>query len=64
MDGLQNEKLRDILLELSHMERLCFLLHTVRLLSHRQIAKELGISKSSVQQYMTRARKKIEQLTK
>lgn len=47
---------------LSRREKQCFLMHTVGIKSWGNIAKEIGISKSSVQTHITRARKKIAEI--
>lgn len=50
----------NILVELSHRERQCYLLHMANGLSMQSISDELNISKSAVQIYINRAKKKIE----
>lgn len=50
----------DILASFSLRERQCYLLHTAQGMSWSAIAEELGISKSTVQQSINRARKKVE----
>jgi len=45
----------------SYRERQCYLLHIVQGMSMSEIAKQLGIKKRTVQQYIERARKKVEQ---
>ncbi|PWU66569.1 sigma-70 family RNA polymerase sigma factor [Gracilibacillus dipsosauri] len=49
----------DVLLTLSPRERQCFILHESYLRTFAEIAEELGLSRSSVQRYIERARKKI-----
>ena len=49
----------DILSSFSLRERQCYLLHTAQGMSWSSIADELGISKSTVQQSINRARKKV-----
>lgn len=49
----------DILWELSYRERQCYLLHMAQGWSLQEIADELGIAKSTVQQYVDRAKAKI-----
>lgn len=56
----ENAEVERILLNLSFQERQCFLLHTINLWSYQQIADAMGISKSTVQKYMERAKKKIQ----
>lgn len=57
----QEQKIKaiEILTKLSKRERQCFLMHTVENTSMGKIADKLGISKSSVACYITRAREKI-----
>jgi RNA polymerase sigma factor (sigma-70 family) len=52
-------RLREVLVQMSWMERHCFVLHTVEKLSFSEIGKVMNVSKSSVQTYIERARKKI-----
>lgn len=59
----QKQHFWNILAQLSHRERVCYLSHVVNLWSFSEIASELGISKSSVQTYIERAREKIKQIT-
>ncbi|HLR91943.1 MAG TPA: sigma-70 family RNA polymerase sigma factor [Atopostipes sp.] len=49
----------DVLIDLSHRERQCYLLHMANGLSMQAIADELNVSKSAVQIYINRAKKKI-----
>ncbi len=58
----QNERkeIMDILMLLSHRERQCFLLHQAQGLSYAEIHRELKISRSTVQKYVERAKKKVE----
>lgn len=49
----------DILSSFSLRERQCYLLHTAQGRTWSSIAEELGISKSTVQQSINRARKKV-----
>lgn len=49
----------NVLIDLSHRERQCFLLHAALGWSFQSIADELKISKSSVQKYIERAKNKI-----
>lgn len=57
----ENEKraIYELLINLSHRERQCYLLHYAEGWSMQQIADELTISKSSVQKFIERAKKKI-----
>lgn len=52
-------KLLDVLLEFSGRERECYLLHMSQGFSFAQIAKIMGLSRSSVQRYIERAKKKL-----
>lgn len=54
------QKLVQILLEFSDRERTCFLLHMAHGLTISDIAESLNISRTSVQSYILRARKKIQ----
>lgn len=55
------ELIADILIVLSAREHECYLLHYVHMLSFDEISKELKISKSAVQSYISRARQKIKE---
>ena len=52
----------DILWELSYRERQCYLLHMAYGMSYAEIGKELNIARSTVQQYVERAKQKIRKL--
>jgi positive control factor len=52
--------LADILSSFSLRERQCYILYTAQNLSWSEIAGELGISKSTVQTHITRARNKVQ----
>lgn len=56
----QKVELVQILMKLSTRERQCFLLHTSHGLSMAEIGAELGISKRSVQEYIEKARAKVQ----
>lgn len=49
----------NILVELSHRERQCYLLHMAQGYSMREVAEELKVSKASVQKFIERAKNKI-----
>ncbi|MDL4842821.1 sigma-70 family RNA polymerase sigma factor [Aquibacillus rhizosphaerae] len=51
----------DLLIDLSNRERQCYLLYFAQGLSMQQIADELDIKKPSVQKFIDRAKKKINQ---
>ncbi|MET3658365.1 sigma-70 family RNA polymerase sigma factor [Sporosarcina psychrophila] len=53
--------LADILSSFSLRERTCYILHEGQKMSMAKIADELGITKRSVQQYIERARKKVQE---
>lgn len=55
----EREKLREILILLSHRERQCYLLHMANGLSFSEIGTELGLSKWTARGYVDRAKKKI-----
>lgn len=55
----QKKQLFDTLVIMSYQERHCYLFHTVYLYTYQEIADIMKISKSSVQKYMERAKKKI-----
>jgi len=57
----EKELIVDILTSLSPRERECYLLHHVNLLTFNEIAKELNISRASVQTYIDRARAKVKE---
>lgn len=62
----ENEKvmITEILLVLSARERQCYLLHMAQGWSMGEISEELNIAKSSVQQFIQRAKKKVACRTK
>ncbi|MEN2468207.1 sigma-70 family RNA polymerase sigma factor [Ornithinibacillus sp. JPR2-1] len=49
----------NVLVDLSHRERQCYLLHMAQGMSMQEIADELGIKKPSVQKFILRAKNKI-----
>jgi RNA polymerase sigma-70 factor (ECF subfamily) len=53
------ELLEQLHSKLTNREKQCFTLHVAEKLSMNEIAREIGVSKSSVQEYIERARKKI-----
>ena len=53
--------LADILSTFSLRERTCYILHEGQKMSMSAVADELGITKRSVQQYVERARKKVQE---
>lgn len=55
----EREAIIDILIDLSHRERQCYLLHMANGWSMQEIAEELNVSKSAVQIYINRAKEKI-----
>lgn len=62
MDTEMKILLTDVFVSMSHRERECFILHSAEGLSMGQIAKRLGVSKATVQSYINRARKKVEEI--
>lgn len=62
LEDWEKRKIIDILWELSDRERQSYLLHMAHGWSMSEIAAELGISKRTVQQYISRARKKIQKI--
>ncbi|MEH7223871.1 sigma-70 family RNA polymerase sigma factor [Bacillus sp. JJ1566] len=57
----QKRVLINILSSFSLRERQCYILHAAQGMSMQEIADELGLKKRTVQQYIERARKKVEQ---
>jgi len=55
----EKQALIEILTDLSHRERQCFLLYYYNSMSMREIADELGIKKPSVQKFIERAKNKV-----
>lgn len=53
--------LSDILASFSVRERQCYLLHVAQGLSMGKIAEQMGVSKSTVQTHIARAKKKVEE---
>lgn len=58
----KRQKIIDVLAELSARERECFLLHMAKCMSFKEIAETLGISRSTVQVYVKRAKEKIKKI--
>ncbi|WP_196493802.1 sigma factor-like helix-turn-helix DNA-binding protein [Ornithinibacillus caprae] len=56
----EKKSLINVLVDLSHRERQCYLLHMAHGMSMREIGIELGMGKSTVQKYIERAKEKIE----
>jgi len=59
LSEIEKKAIVDVLIDLSYRERQCYLLHMGQGWSLSEIAKELNISKRSVQQYVDRAKQKI-----
>lgn len=57
----EKHAIRDVLILLSHRERECYLLHMAQGMSMSEIARELHISKPTVQKYIARAKDKIKE---
>lgn len=60
LEEYQKEVLHTLLEELSGREKQCFILHVGDRRSMSEVAKMLGISKSSVQEYLNRTRIKVD----
>lgn len=60
----QKEIIIKLFLVLSERERDCFIMHAANGMSMQEIAEELGISKSTVQTHIERARQKAENVKK
>ncbi|GIN62365.1 positive control factor [Robertmurraya siralis] len=58
----QKKVLIEILSSFSLRERQCYILHVAQGLSMQEIAEEIGLKKRTVQQYIDRAKKKVEQM--
>lgn len=59
LDEEEKQALVNILVDLSHRERQCYLLHMAQGWSMQEVADELKISKSTVQKYIERAKNKV-----
>lgn len=59
MSPKQRTILINLIKRLSERERQCFIMHHAEQMSMQEIADELGVSKSAVQCYLSRARDKI-----
>ncbi|MFA1820568.1 sigma factor-like helix-turn-helix DNA-binding protein [Virgibacillus oceani] len=59
LNQAEKEALMNILIELSHRERQCYLLHMAQGWSMQEIAEELKIKKPTVQKFIDRAKVKI-----
>jgi RNA polymerase sigma factor (sigma-70 family) len=57
----RKRQLVNVLLKMSKRERQCYLLHMAQGLSLAEIAKELNVSKASIQTHINRARGKVQQ---
>jgi positive control factor len=57
----EKHAIRNVLVLLSHRERECYLLHMAQGWSMAEIARELHISKPTVQKYIARAKEKIKE---
>lgn len=63
MDQEQRQALLKLFQKFSDRERQCFIMHVAEGLSMQQIADRLGIKKRTVQQYIERAREKVERVS-
>lgn len=59
LDDRDKRRLVDILWNLSARERQCYLMHMSYGMSYAEIAREINVSRASVQKFIERARKKI-----
>ncbi len=59
LDDGEKQALVNMLIDLSHRERQCYLLHMAQGWSMQEIAEELRITKPTVQKYIDRAKNKI-----
>lgn len=55
----QKKQLIDILVELSNRERQCFIMHMAHGMTFAEISEELNLGRSTIQKYIERAKKKI-----
>lgn len=62
LDTKQRELLLKLFNTLSDREKQCFILHEAEQLSMSEIGKKLNVSKTTVQSYINRARKKVEEV--
>lgn len=58
----QRKVLINLFKHFSDRERQCFIMHEAEQLSMQKIADKLGISKSTVQSYINRAREKVKEI--
>lgn len=58
-DDADKRALIDILWNLSNRERQCYVLHMSHGMSYSEIAREIGVTRTSVQKFVERAKKKI-----
>lgn len=58
----QRRALLMVIKNLSHRERQCYIMYEAENLSMQKIANRLGIKKRTVQQYIERAREKVEKI--
>lgn len=62
MDQEQRQALIRLFTSFSYRERQCYVMYEAEQLSMKKIAEILGIKKRTVQQYIERARKKVEKI--
>lgn len=62
MSQSQKHVFMDVIRNLSNRERQCFIMHIAEQLSMSEIADKLNIKKRTVQQYVERAREKVEKI--
>lgn len=59
MEDDQRKILAKLFIKLSRRERQCFIMHVGQRKTMQEVSEELGISKSSVQEYLERTRAKV-----
>lgn len=64
LEKYQKEVLIDLIQRLSERERQCFIRHVGQKKSMAEVGEELGISKSSVQEYLIRTREKVDNVVR
>lgn len=60
MQDKQEDLIADLMARLSSREKECFTLHVIHKKSMQKVSDKLGISKSTVQEYINRVRSKID----
>lgn len=60
MQDKQEDLIADLMARLSTREKECFILHVIQKNSMQKVSDKLGISRSTVQEYINRIRSKID----